>query len=302
MAEGSSGTMANGRTFRGRATAAASGQPRKARLGVVQMEAAVADVESNMEQARAYVEDLAQQGIDLVVLPELFITGYDLGEDLSALADPPNGPHAQLLAQWARAYDVIIVTALLAKTNDGDLLDWAIIVDEAGVISGASKQYLWGAESETFITERGPAAVAATRIGTVGAAICYEAGFPEIARDLALRGAEIIAVPAAFGRDRLYAWELLTRSRALENGCFLAAAGLSGTNPSGVKFAAHSRVVSTRGDVLAGLGEGPGTASATVDLDDVQRSREAIPYLRDLTAGRNQAAEPAQNTEEAAHE
>ncbi|WP_170228571.1 carbon-nitrogen hydrolase family protein [Nesterenkonia populi] len=257
---------------------------RAARLGVVQMEAAPGEEQANVAQAQAYVEQLAAQGIDLIVLPELFITGYDLSYDLSALADPPKGPHTQLLSQWARQYEIIIVTALLAKTHDGDLLDWAVVVDETGTITGASKQYLWGKESQKFITEPGPAALAPTRIGMVGAAICYEAGFPEVVRDLALRGAEIIGVPAAFGRERLYAWDLLTRSRALENGCFLAAAGLTGTNPSGVKFAAHSRLVSTKGEVLAGLGENPGVASASVDLGDISRSRGAIPYLKDLTS------------------
>lgn len=259
---------------------------RSVRLGVVQMEAVPGDAEANLAQAKERLEQLVRQGIDLVVLPELFISGYDLGYDLSDVADSPEGTQTSLLTEWARTYNIVIVTALLARNYEGDLLDRAVIIDETGVVAAASKQYLWGGESETFITESGPAAVAQTPIGTVGAAICYEAGFPEIVRDLALRGAEIIAVPAAFGRERLYAWELLTRSRALENGCFLAAAGLTGTNPSGVKFAAHSRVVSTRGEILAGLGENGGVASAVVDLEDINQARRAIPYLRDLAAGR----------------
>src|SRR5690606_13289711 len=105
------------------------------------------------------------------------------------------------------------------------------------------------------------------------------------------RGADIIAIPAAFGRRRLYAWELLTRSRALENGCFVAAAGLTGPNNAGGSFAAHSRIVSPTGDVLAGLARGEGVAMAALDLGDIERSRTEIPYLTHLIADRADGAE-----------
>lgn len=255
---------------------------RPVRLGVVQMDAVSGDPATNIEVAEGYIAALAGQGANLVVLPELFISGYDLDTDMSRVADPAGGPHTEVLTHWARRYDLVLATAMLGRTDEGELVDRAIVVDQNGVAATASKQYLWGGESEIFIAQPGPSALAETSIGKVGVAICYEAGFPEVVRELAVRGAEIIAIPAAFGRQRLYAWELLTRSRALENGCFVAAAGLTGTNASGTTFAAHSRVVSTRGEVLAGLGDNAGVAVATVDLEDIGRARGAIPYLQDL--------------------
>jgi predicted amidohydrolase len=238
-----------------------------------------------MATAERHVARLAAQGADLVVLPELFVSGYDLGMDLDAVSDSA-GQHTEALTEWARRHDLVLATALLTRTPDGRLLDLAVVIGPDGVLASSSKRFLWGDERQSFDRRSEPGALAETDFGAVGVAICYEAGFPEVVRDLALRGATVIAIPAAFGRRRLYAWELLTRSRALENGCFVAAAGLTGTNPSGTAFAGHSRIVSPTGDVLAGLASAEGVAMAVVDRADIDRSRAEIPYLTDLIADR----------------
>lgn len=272
------------------------------RIGVVQMEAVAGDVAGNLATAERLVVELAARGVDLVVLPELFATGYDLGVDLGDVSEPIDGAHVELLRTWAQRHDLVVATALLVREG-ADLVDLALVVDATGVVACSSKQYLWGAEPDSFAVRPGPSALAKTQIGTIGVAICYEAGFPEVVRDLAVRGADIVAVPAAFGRARLYAWELLTRSRALENGCYVAAAGLTGANATGVEFAAHSRIVSPTGEVLAGLGLATGAASATVDLTEIARSREAIPYLRDLArrADAETRVRPTETTGETHH-
>lgn len=252
-------------------------------VGVVQMVAIPGDPDANLAAAYQHVTQLASQGANLVVLPELFITGYDLGMDLVGVADHGNS-HTDVLVQWARELDIVIATAILTRTDDNQVMDVAVVVGADGVLASSSKRFLWGDERRAFSRRIEPAALAKTRVGTIGVAICYEAGFPEVVRDLAVRGADIIAIPAAFGHRRLYAWELLTRSRALENGCFVAAAGLAGVNNGGGSFAAHSRIVSPTGDVLAGLGHAEGVAMATLDLRDIDRSRAEIPYLTDLIA------------------
>jgi predicted amidohydrolase len=259
------------------------------RVGVVQLEAVPGNAELNLANAERQVAQLAGQGAGVVVLPELFATGYDLDMDLAA-ASLDADEHTRTIADWAREYDLVIATALLTRSAAGDLLDLAVVIGAEGVLASASKRFLWGGERRKFGRRVEPGALVKTPCGTIGVAICYEAGFPEVVRDLALRGADIIAIPAAFGRRRLYAWELLTRSRALENGCFVAAAGLTGTNPGGVSFAGHSRIISPTGDILAGLALSEGAALAALDLADIDRSRAEIPYLSDLIADRVGAA------------
>lgn len=253
------------------------------KLAAVQMWAIPGEPERNLAVAKSYVADLARLGAKLIVLPEMFISGYCLQPQLAESSDPPQRPYLRQLEAWAAEHDIVIVTAVLSATSGGGLADTAVIVSRDGTLAASDKKHLWGDEVGLFERGSAPAALAQTPIGTVGVAICYEAGFPEVVRDLALRGAEIIAIPAAFGRQRLYAWRLLTRSRALENGCFVVAAGLTAADGE-QQFAAHSRIIGPSGEVLAGLGDQPGTVVATVDLQDVIRARSAIPYLADLQA------------------
>lgn len=258
------------------------------KIGVVQLNSAPGQPDLNLAKAERQVAQLAGQGADLVVLPEFFATGYDLDMDLDAAGRDADA-HIETLIGWARKYGLVLATALPTRGDDNDLIDLAMVIGADGVLTTASKRFLWGGERRVFSRRIEPGALVETSCGTLGVAICYEAGFPEVVRDLAIRGADIIAIPAAFGRQRLYAWDLLTRSRALENGCFVAAAGLTGTNPAGVSFAGHSRVIAPNGDILAGLASSEGTALADVDLDDIDRSRTEIPYLSDLIADRAEA-------------
>lgn len=250
-------------------------------IGVVQMRSRPGDVARNLADAGERVAELAGRGARVIVLPELFATGYTLSALLGDLVRDSQRVVAETLLTWAREHGVVIATAVATEGADGTLADSSVIIGPDGLLATSTKRQLWGDEPTVFRRGQTPPAVASTPFGTVGVAICYEAGFPEIARELALAGAEIIAVPAAFGRDRLYAWQILTRSRALENGCFVAAAGLAGHDPDRA-YAGHSCVVSPDGRVLSELGDEPGTALARVDLAEVHRARDLIPYLADL--------------------
>lgn len=258
-------------------------------VGVVQMVARVGDVDANLAVAEAHVRQLVGGGASLVVLPELFGSGYDLSVDQVALARATEHRVMDWLVQLAGELRVWLTTAVLVGTPTGSLVDRGVVVGPDGLVASADKRLLWGQEPLHFEPGTTFGAVAATGAGTVGVAICYEAGFPEAARDLATRGADLIAVPAAFGRVRLHAWDLLTRSRALENGCYLLAAGLTGENDSGVQFAGHSRIVDPRGQVLAGLELDEGVLLVELDPTAVTRAREEIPYLRSLAHDRGQS-------------
>lgn len=253
------------------------------RVGVSQFTPRAGEVAANLEVARAHLVEMAADGVSVAVLPELFASGYDLTVDQQRLAEPMGGPTLTALTAMAVELGLTIVTAVLVRDEETRLRDRGVVVTPDGVVASADKRLLWGDENGLFEPGRKGGAVSSGDDVTVGVAICYEAGFPETARDLATRGSQLIAVPAAFGRPRLHAWELMTRSRALENGCFLAAAGLTGETPSGVRFAGHSRIVGPRGEVLAAMGLEPGWVAADVSLADLAAARHEIPYLASLS-------------------
>lgn len=266
------------------------------RVAVVQIRSRVGALEQNRQRIKRQVERVASEGADLVVLPELCDTGYTTQPEIADLAGTLPGPTSELLRTLAMQHQITVVTALAIRVRDL-VQDTSLIVTPDGAITTGIKSFLWGAEATAFDpgARTDAPAVAETPIGRVGVAICYEVGFPEVARDLALRGADMIAVPSAFGRPRLHAWKLLTRVRALENGCFLLAANMVGEH-RGSSFAGHSSIVDPNGDLLATLVHGEGVLSTEIDMDELARARVAIPYLRDLRlngSGRLTANEPA---------
>ncbi|MBX6342939.1 MAG: carbon-nitrogen hydrolase family protein, partial [Thermomicrobiaceae bacterium] len=115
----------------------------------------------------------------------------------------------------------------------------------------------------------------------VGLTICYDLRFPELFRILALRGAEVIFLPAAFtlhtGKDH---WEVLIRARAIENQCFMVAPAQFGRHPGGAVTYGRAMVVDPWGLVLAQAPDGPGMAVADLDFATLERVRREVPSLR----------------------
>lgn len=267
---------------------------RQITVGGVQLDVETGHWERNLARVERELRAGSSGGTRLVVLPELFSNGYVFDAEY---AEPPLGPTVRRLAAIAAELDLVIATAVYVRTASGDFTDRAYVIGPSGVLGAADKGYLWGPERDVLTASDQPGLVVQTPVGAVGVAICYEAGFPEMVRDLALRGADVIAVPAAFGLPRLHAWDLMTRSRALENGCFLVAAGLTGSDGRGNEFAGHSRVVSPRGEVMAGLGREEGVVNCEIDLGDIDRARSEIPYLQSLAVRSSvKSAEVAHST------
>lgn len=245
----------------------------------VQIDAEIGQWERNLARVERELRATKKHDKQLVVLPELFANGYVFE---ATYAEPPWGRTVARLIDLAAELDLVIATAVFVRTASGTFTDRAYVIGPSGVLGTADKGYLWGPEVGSLTAGDQAGAVVRTPVGTVGVAICYEAGFPEMVRDLAVRGAQIIAVPAAFGRPRLHAWELMTRSRALENGCFVVAAGLTGGDGRGGEFAGHSRIVGPRGEVMASIGREEGIVSCGIDLTDIDQARTEIPYLHSL--------------------
>lgn len=259
-------------------------------IGVVQTRADGEDLDARFREIAGRIDQLCDAGADIIVIPEFAMTGYDLAIDQRAVAGDAALRARHMLGQWSVANRVTLVTALPQLDDDGGLYDASIVLAADGRQFVGAKRFLWGDERTIFAAGRGTALLAEVDGITIGVPICYEIGFPEVVRELVLAGAEIIAVPAAFGRPRRHVWELFTSARAVENGCIVAGAGLCGENVRGQPFAGHSTVVDPFGRRLVQLGDDPASAGAVIDLEDIGRARAQLPYLDDLRAINSLAA------------
>jgi omega-amidase len=246
----------------------------------------VRDYERNIGRAFALIDEAAAGGADLVCLPELFYYPYELAElkkigDQSRLVDR--------FAGAAKRHDIYICTGSLALKGPSGMLNTSLLIGPSGeTLHSYSKCHLFEmrlketcVRESSFFVAGDRVAPVTTGLGSIGILICYDIRFPEMARRLALGGAELILVPAVFNRVTGPAhWQLMNRARAVENQVFVAAAAQGNSQESRTMGFGHSIVVSPWGDILAEAGEGEEVVFADLDPRVLEETRKRLPLLK----------------------
>lgn len=250
------------------------------KVAAIQMDCIRENKEQNLNKAITLINEACDKGASLIVLPELFSTGYSVKEFDMNLAENIPGETTQTLKKIAKDRGIHISGAILEHGKSrGVIHDTAFFISPTRIEGLYRKIFLWSSERIRF--QHGYSfPVFRSDIGNIGLQICYEVGFPEGARILTLKGAEILLYISAFGAKRYYAWDIATRSRALENGVFLIASNRSGKEDE-LEFAGHSRIINPKGDILREATQLDEVIVSTVDLDLVSQQRRELPYLRD---------------------
>jgi predicted amidohydrolase len=260
------------------------------RAAAVQLNAK-ADKAANLEKADRLVRRAAADGAELVVLPEKW-TALGTGDDLRAAAEPLGGEASSWASSVARELGIDLVAGSISERLDGEdkLRNTSLHYGPEGELKGVYRKiHMFDVEvagveyRESANEEPGDEAVITATAGgvEVGLTICYDLRFPELYRVLAVDGARVLTVPAAFTlattRDH---WEPLLRARAIENQCFVLAAGQHGYPGGGRKPSfGHSMIIDAWGTVLAQAPDGDGVIVAELDLDEQRRIRERLPAL-----------------------
>ena len=258
------------------------------KASVVQMPVS-SDKLANIRLASAYIHEAAISGADLVVLPEMFCCPYQTA-NFPVYAEKEGGEHWSLMAGSARDNQVYLVAGSMPELDEaGRAFNTAYVFDRQGKQIGKHrKMHLFDIdvtggqkfkESET-LSPGSQVTVFDTEFCKVGLMICYDVRFPELSRLMVDQGAKIIIVPAAFNMTTGPAhWEILFRTRALDNQVFMVgAAPARQTDASYVSYG-NSIIVSPWGDVMVRLDETEGMASAELDLDKVEKVRRELPLL-----------------------
>ena len=229
---------------------------------------------------RARLEELTPQGDDLVVLPEAFARDFgDAGSDVAPYAEATDGPFAGELARVAAARGTTLVAGMF-ETSDDPKRPWNTLLVRGAATASYRKIHLYDSFGyrESDRLSAGPTEPVLVEVAgfTVGLMTCYDLRFPELARVLVDRGAEVLVVPAAWvaGPRKVDHWRTLVRARAIENTVFVAAAGQPGP-----RYAGHSLVVDPMGDVLAEADDGPAVLTATLRRDVLDEARRTNPSL-----------------------
>jgi predicted amidohydrolase len=248
------------------------------------------DTARNVVRAGELVRDAAARGAALVVLPEKWHFIHDAARTHEG-AEALDGPSVRAAQGWARELGVTLVAGSVSERVPGDRRahNTSLLIRPDGAIAAAYRKiHLFDVEvggtsyRESDGALPGSEVVAADAGGVrLGLTVCYDLRFPELFRALALDGASVITVPAAFtattGRDH---WEPLLRARAIENQCFVVAAGQVGVHANGTRSHGRSMIVDPWGIVLAQAPDEECVVVADLDLDRMARIRATLPALR----------------------
>jgi predicted amidohydrolase len=226
----------------------------------------------------------ACHGSDLVVLPELWATGYFHFDDYAETAQPLSGRAVEALSEAARAAGAHVhAGSLVERDEQGRLYNTSLLFGPDGeLLHTYRKIHLFGYDSRegALLTAGHGTAVAATPFGRTGLATCYDLRFPELFRAQVDQGAELLVVAAAWPLARIDTWRLLLRARAIENQAMVIAVNAADTQGD-VALGGHSLVIDPWGEVLLETGTASEVRSIELDLDGVAQARGTFPALAD---------------------
>jgi len=248
------------------------------KAAALQFNIALGDIDANLTYVTGTLRGLAQQGVQLAVLPEMWSCGFAYRE-LNALARRT----PELVRQLSALSEELSMTIVgsLPEPHGDKVFNTAYLLDRGTLAGSYRKLHLFSLMGEDRALDRGDSIlVADTSIGRIGVMICYDLRFPELARRLAVDGAEIIVVPGEWPKPREEHWRTLLRARAIENQLFVVAANTCGVIGK-LDFFGGSLIVGPKGEILAEGGYLNCEPAALLDPAEMEQWRASITCFQD---------------------
>lgn len=259
------------------------------KLSVIQM-TSTENVPENLRVVENLMQEAAHQGASVAILPEMFpIMCHDKNRKLHLSETYGHGPIQDFLATLAKKHHLYIVGGTIPiKTDDPTKSKAATLVfnHHGQIVARYDKMHLFDViisdtesylESETIMPGDALTLVD-TPCGKLALTVCYDIRFPELYRALFNQGAEIFAIPAAFTvKTGTAHWEVLARSRAIENFCYVAGAAQVGTHYQDRETYGHSLIVNPWGEIISSLTHEVGVITAEINLNLLHTIRKNIP-------------------------
>ncbi|WP_086728858.1 carbon-nitrogen hydrolase family protein [Streptomyces carpinensis] len=242
-------------------------------------------VAGNLEVLDAAAGRAAAAGAGLLLAPEMFLTGYAIGDDIGRLAEPADGDSADAIAELAGRHGLAVVYGYPERDGDAVFNSAQLMSADGTRLANYRKTHLFGGfERDHFTPGEQPVVQAELNGLTVGILICYDVEFPENTRGHALAGTDLLLVPTALMHPFQFVAESLVPVRAFENQMYVAYANRVGREGE-LEFTGLSTLAGPDGITRARAGQSEELVLADVDPDLLAASREANPYLRDRRPG-----------------
>ncbi len=247
------------------------------------------DKMQNVENAESMIREAAKNGAQVIVLPEMFNCPYE-NKYFPLYAEIYPGKTTEQLSLLALELSIYLVAGSIPEREDDIIYNTSFVFDPKGQLIGRHrKMHLFDIDVEGGIRFKESdtlgygedITVIDTTFGKMGIAICYDMRFPEMMRLMALEGAEVIIVPAAFNMTTGPAhWDIIIKARALDNQVYFVAASPARNMEASYHAYGHSSIVGPWGDVIAQADEQETILYGEVDLERVKKVRKELPLLQ----------------------
>ncbi|MGP7819144.1 carbon-nitrogen family hydrolase [Niallia sp. 01092] len=251
------------------------------KISIIQMDISFGDPQTNFTVVEEKIKEAGKQKTDIIVLPELWTTGYDLTR-LNELSDAHAQKTIAFLQKIAVDHDVHLVGGSVANEKENGIYNTMIIINNHGeVVHTYDKLHLFQLMDEHVYMQSGTSnGLFELDNHLFAGMICYDIRFPEWIRTHTTKGAKALFIVAEWPLPRLAHWRSLLIARAIENQCYVVACNRSGSDPNNT-FAGHSMIIDPWGEVIIEAGEKSDIIHGTIDLDKVKEVRKMIPIFAD---------------------
>lgn len=259
----------------------------KIKVALAQISCKQGDKAENIKKIERQVTKAKQQGAELVIFPELSVTGYTMRDQIYELAETIPGHSTTVLERLANKTGTYIVFGMpeLSEKTQATVYNAAVLVGPDGFIGKYRKMYLPTHsvfEEKRYFRPGYQTAVFETELGKIGLIICYDIFFPEVSRLTRLKGAQLIVCISASPATRRTFFETLTAARAIENTAFLAYVNLVGIE-DGLQFWGGSRLVGPNGKTLVQAKyDEEDLVVGEISYADIRPTETFVPILKDL--------------------
>lgn len=248
----------------------------------LQYDIAWEDKRVNFGKVRGLLAKAAPEREALVVLPEMFATGFSM--NTAAIAEAYGGETEQFLAQTARELGIYIVAGVAMRSRDGRVRNKALVFSPVGELLAfyaKMRPFTPGGESEHYLAGEQPVTFRWAGC-TVSPFVCYDLRFPELFRQAAAaREPEVFCVIANWPEKRIIHWVRLLQARAIENQAYVVGVNRIGNDPF-YKYVGRSLIIDPHGEILADAADRETVISARLDLATLQKYRQGLPFLADM--------------------
>jgi predicted amidohydrolase len=251
------------------------------KVSCIQFDITFGDPEKNFQRIEEKMLEALEEKPDILVLPELWSTGYDLAR-LQDIGDENGEKTKQFFSSFAKKHQVAIVAGSVAKKTDTGITNTMYVFNQEGqLVSEYSKLHLFKLMDEHLYLQAGETQNLFALYDTSCAGfICYDIRFPEWMRVHTSQGAEVLFVSAEWPLPRIAHWRSLLISRAIENQCYVVACNCTGSNPDNI-FGGHSLIIDPWGEIVAEASEGEEIITGSIDSEKVRKVRAQIPIFAD---------------------